>query len=77
MTTQRISFIDPASIDDPAMIAEFERCAAFGTPRPESQAIHMDLAEKNRITYGAMPNITYIINPVRRPLRLPEPISRG
>ncbi len=39
MSTQRISFIDPASIDDPAMIAEFERCAAFGTPRPESQAI--------------------------------------
>lgn len=39
MATQRISFIDPASIDDPAMIAEFERCAKFGTPRPESQAI--------------------------------------
>ena len=39
MANQRISFIDPASIDDPAMIAEFERCAKFGTPRPESQAI--------------------------------------
>lgn len=39
MDKQRISFIDPASITDPAMIAEFERCAKFGTPRPESQAI--------------------------------------
>ena len=39
MANQRISFIEPASIDDPAMIAEFERCAKFGTPRPESQAI--------------------------------------
>lgn len=39
MSKQRISFIDPASVDDPVMIAEFERCAAFGTPRPESQAI--------------------------------------
>lgn len=39
MAKQRISFIDPATIDDPAMIAEFERCAKFGTPRPESQAI--------------------------------------
>jgi alkylhydroperoxidase family enzyme len=39
MAEQRISFVDPASIDDPAMTAEFERCAKFGTPRPESQAI--------------------------------------
>jgi alkylhydroperoxidase family enzyme len=39
MSEQRISFIDPESIDDPEMIAEFERCAKFGTPRPESQAI--------------------------------------
>lgn len=39
MPKQRISFVDPATIDDPAMIAEFERCAKFGTPRPESQAI--------------------------------------
>lgn len=39
MANQRISFIDPASINDPAIIAEFERCAKFGTPRPESQAI--------------------------------------
>jgi len=39
MARQRISFVDPAVIDDPAMIEEFERCAKFGTPRPESQAI--------------------------------------
>ncbi len=39
MAEQRISYVDPASVDDPAMIAEFERCAKFGTPRPESQAI--------------------------------------
>ena len=39
MTDQRISFIDPSDVDDPAMTAEFERCAKFGTPRPESQAI--------------------------------------
>ncbi|RLA24902.1 MAG: carboxymuconolactone decarboxylase, partial [Gammaproteobacteria bacterium] len=39
MAEQRISFIDPDSITDEAMIAEFERCAKFGTPRPESQAI--------------------------------------
>ena len=39
MSKQRISYVDPATITDPAMIAEFERCAKFGTPRPESQAI--------------------------------------
>ena len=39
MADQRISFIDPSGVDDPAMTAEFERCAKFGTPRPESQAI--------------------------------------
>ncbi len=39
MADQRISFIEPSDVDDPAMTAEFERCAKFGTPRPESQAI--------------------------------------
>ncbi|MCH8862515.1 MAG: carboxymuconolactone decarboxylase family protein [Proteobacteria bacterium] len=39
MSKQRISFVDPASISDPEMIAELERCAKYGTPRPESQAI--------------------------------------
>ena len=39
MSKQRISYVDPATVSDPAMIAEFERCAKFGTPRPESQAI--------------------------------------
>ena len=39
MADQRISFIEPSDVDDPAMTAEFDRCAKFGTPRPESQAI--------------------------------------
>jgi len=39
MPKPRISYIDPAAVKDPAMIAEFERCAREGTPRPESQAI--------------------------------------
>jgi len=39
MTQQRISYVDVASIDDDAMLREFERCAREGTPRPESQAI--------------------------------------
>ena len=39
MSKPRISYIDPSTIKDPAMIAEFERCAREGTPRPESQAV--------------------------------------
>ncbi|HEY1362803.1 MAG TPA: hypothetical protein VGF60_11220 [Xanthobacteraceae bacterium] len=39
MSNPRISYVDPASLDDAAMHAEFERCAREGTPRPESQAI--------------------------------------
>ena len=39
MAKQRISYVDPATIDDPEMLAEFERCREQGTPRPESQAI--------------------------------------
>ena len=39
MSKPRISYVDPATVTDPAMIAEFERCARDGTPRPESQAI--------------------------------------
>ena len=34
----RISYIDPAVVDA-EMQAEFARCAEFGTPRPESQAV--------------------------------------
>ena len=34
----RISYVDPAVVDDD-MKAEFARCAQFGTPRPESQAV--------------------------------------
>jgi alkylhydroperoxidase family enzyme len=36
---QRISYVDPATITDPAMLEELERCRRVGTPRPESQAI--------------------------------------
>jgi len=39
MPTPRISYVDPAMVQDPAMLAEFERCRIEGTPRPESQAI--------------------------------------
>src|SRR5205807_10183417 len=39
MTKPRISYVDPATIMDPAMLAELDRCRREGTPRPESQAV--------------------------------------
>jgi alkylhydroperoxidase family enzyme len=39
MPKPHISYVDPAGIKDEAMLAEFDRCAREGTPRPESQAI--------------------------------------
>src|SRR6478735_8575139 len=39
MSKPRISYVDPATIKDPAMLAELDRCAREGTPRPESQAV--------------------------------------
>ena len=39
MTMPRISYVDPATLADPEMLAELERCRREGTPRPESQAI--------------------------------------
>ncbi len=39
MSKPRISYVDPTRIKDEAMLAEFDRCAREGTPRPESQAI--------------------------------------
>jgi alkylhydroperoxidase family enzyme len=39
MANQRISYVDPATITDKKMLAEFERCRREGTPRPESQAV--------------------------------------
>src|SRR6266705_4657291 len=39
MSKPRISYVDPAAIADPAMLAELDRCRTYGTPRPESQAI--------------------------------------
>jgi alkylhydroperoxidase family enzyme len=39
MSKPRISYVDPATVNDAAMLAEFDRCRAEGTPRPESQAV--------------------------------------
>ncbi|HYC15214.1 MAG TPA: carboxymuconolactone decarboxylase family protein, partial [Stellaceae bacterium] len=39
MTKQRLSYVDPASISDPRMLEELDRCRREGTPRPESQAV--------------------------------------
>src|SRR6201987_1066317 len=39
MSKPRISYVDPAKVEDAAMRAAFDRCAREGTPRPESQAI--------------------------------------
>lgn len=39
MAKQRISYVDPDSIEDADMRAELERCRTRGTPRPESQAV--------------------------------------
>jgi alkylhydroperoxidase family enzyme len=39
MKKPRISYVDPATIQDAAMLAELDRCRREGTPRPESQAI--------------------------------------
>ncbi len=40
---QRLPYIDPASITDPAMMAEFQRAAREGAPRPESHAIRANV----------------------------------
>ena len=39
MSKPYISYIDPATMKDAAMLAELDRCKSYGTPRPESQAI--------------------------------------
>jgi alkylhydroperoxidase family enzyme len=39
MKNPRISYVDPAAIADPEMLAELDRCRREGTPRPESQAV--------------------------------------
>jgi alkylhydroperoxidase family enzyme len=39
MPKQRLSYVDPATIEDPKMLEELDRCRRFGTPRPESQAV--------------------------------------
>ncbi len=39
MEKQRISYRDPATLEDPKMLEELQRCAREGTPRPESSAV--------------------------------------
>src|SRR6266852_5600177 len=39
MSKPRISYVDPAKVEDAAMRAELDRCRREGTPRPESQAV--------------------------------------
>ena len=39
MAKQRISYVDPTTLTDPAMLEELDRCRREGTPRPESSAI--------------------------------------
>src|ERR671925_1075117 len=39
MSKQRIRYVDPATITDPAMLEELDRCRREGTPRPESSAV--------------------------------------
>lgn len=39
MPKQRISYVDPTTIKDPAMLEELDRCRREGTPRPESSLI--------------------------------------
>ena len=36
-----ISYVDPATVEDPGLQAIMERARTFGTPRPESQAIRL------------------------------------
>ena len=37
----RISYVDPATVQDPELQAIMERARSGGTPRPESQAIRL------------------------------------
>jgi alkylhydroperoxidase family enzyme len=39
VTVPHISYVDPATIEDPEILAILERARRVGTPRPESQAI--------------------------------------
>ena len=42
---QRLPYVDPACITDPAMMAEFQRAAREGAPRPESHAIRANVPD--------------------------------
>jgi len=48
MNKPRISYVDPATIRDPDMLAELDRCRREGTPRPESQAVRAHVPARRR-----------------------------
>lgn len=35
----RISYVDPATLTDPELVADLDRARRYGTPRPETQSI--------------------------------------
>ena len=43
MKKPRISYVDPSTIADSAMLAELDRCRREGTPRPESSAVRANV----------------------------------
>ena len=45
-----ISYVDPATIEDPELLAIMERARVEGTPRPESQSIRLHNPEVISIT---------------------------
>ena len=49
----RISYVQPSTVTDKDMLAEFDRCAREGTPRPESQAIRAHVPKSLRMTSWA------------------------
>jgi hypothetical protein len=41
----RISYVDPASLDDAELLGYLEHARRFGTPRPETQSIRSHVPE--------------------------------
>ena len=74
----RISYVDPATITDPAMLAELDRCRREGTPRPGAgaraggglvfrQFLARRLPHRRRRSFdqGAVPHLRLAIGAVR------------
>ena len=38
-----IAYVDPATINDPELLADMEHSRRYGTPRPETQAIRFNV----------------------------------